>query len=134
MATDAQSLKDIVTSFQEKQASSFQEKIQNIKERLENLYEQNNKELDKIYNTLTKLDDRQRSIESSNIKEQQKLQSHIDQYKLDLARLEKRLNDANTTIETLKQWRYIQLGAVGVTSAIITVIIGAAIAYITKQL
>ena len=134
MATDDQSLKDIVTSFQERQTSSFQEKIQAINEKFETLSEQNNKELDKICRDLTRQDDRLRSIEGSSIREQQILKSHIDQYKSDLARLEKRFEDANNTIESLKQWRYIQLGAVGVISAIITIIIGAAVAYITKQL
>jgi len=134
MATDSQNLKEIFISFQENQTLSFQEKIQNIKENFEKLSEQNNRELDKINNIQNKLDARMRSIEGSSIGEQQRLTSHIDQNKLDFVRLETRLNDANTTIESLKQWRYIQLGAVGVISAIITIIIGAAVAYITKQL
>jgi predicted nuclease with TOPRIM domain len=134
MANDAQSIKDIVVSFQERQTLSFQDKIQNIKEKFEDLSEHNNQELDKICKDLARFDDRIRPIEGSSIREQQKLQSHIDQYKQDLAKIEKRLDDVNNSIESLKQWRYIQLGAVGVISAIITIIIGAAVAYITKQL
>ena len=134
MANDAQSLNDIVIPVQEKQTSSFQEKIQTIQDKFEYLSEKNNKELDKICEDLTKLDNRLRSIQGSSIREKQKLYDHINQYNLNLARIEKRLDDANATIESLKQWRYIQLGAVGVISAIITIIIGATVAYITKQL
>jgi predicted nuclease with TOPRIM domain len=134
MAHNSQDLKDIVTSIQEKQSSLFLEKIQNIKEKFENLSDTNNKELDKICENLGKIDDRLRSAEGICIQEQQKFQDHIDRYMNDLAKLEKRLDDANNTIESLKQWRYIQLGAVGIISAIITIIMGAAVAYITKIL